>query len=104
MFFVHFAWRNLKLAAREFSSLWVTDEDAKKLSFTQLATAILTKSKFVGQTKSLRTYLSAGLGCLMIMLVLAANFNVVLKSVYELYSGVPLKEIELLSLKDIKEP
>ncbi len=70
VFFAARAWRNFKLAAQEFSDLWSKDPLAKQLSFFQLILALGSESSFSLQSKIIKEYTSAAVGCLLVILVL----------------------------------
>lgn len=70
VFFASKAWRNFKLAAKEFSDVWSKDPLAKQLSFFQLLMALASGSSFSLQSKIIKEYTSAAIGCLLVVLVL----------------------------------
>ena len=70
VFFIAMAWRNIKIATKEFSVLWSTDPAAKQLSFFQLLLAVVTKSSFSQQSKNMKACASAAGSCICVVIVM----------------------------------
>ena len=98
----YFFVRNGKLAMKEFSTLWIQNEDAKILSFPQLLLAVATKSSFVQESKLFRQFFSASLGCLIATIFIILQGKMLYSMAVTAINDSPAGDIVIFTEDDIK--